>query len=277
MIADLSQSLREMLTQAGSAFDNWSAVHIVFDRPTDAFNPTQPTLSLYLYDVRENAELRSNETHLDWKNGQAVLTRAPMRVACTYLVTAWPGSGAGGDAQALGEHQLLSQALTVFARNRSVPPQYLQGSLVGQLPALPVITARAEGLPNPSEFWTSLSNKLRPSLTVTITISMPVQDEITAPPVISSEIVIKRDGAVDADRFRVGGRITDASGAALAGAVVTLTDSGLGTQADEQGRYVLGNLGAGTHPLRVQGKSSNKNVSIVVPAASAAGYDVQLD
>ncbi len=67
-----------------------------------------------------------------------------MRVACTYLVIAWPGNVTGDD-HALREHRLLAQILQVLAANSVVPSDSLQGLLVDQLPALPLVTAQAEG------------------------------------------------------------------------------------------------------------------------------------
>jgi len=68
MIQDLSQTLRAILTQPGLPSE-LSAAHIVFDRPGDTFNPSQTVIDLFLYDLRENLELRSNDSALTRVNG----------------------------------------------------------------------------------------------------------------------------------------------------------------------------------------------------------------
>src|SRR6266550_4331337 len=94
MIQDLSQTLRTLLTKAAELSSPLKGAQIVFDRPSDSFAPQQTTVDLFLYDVRENAELRSNEPTITRSNGQATVTPPPLRIACSYLVTAWP-SGTG--------------------------------------------------------------------------------------------------------------------------------------------------------------------------------------
>ncbi len=276
MIRDLSLSLREMLTKAGATFPELAAAQIVFDRPTDSFNPAQPTLSLYLYDVRENQELRSNETLLGWSGGMATLQRAPMRVACSYLVTAWPGT-VTGDEVALREHRLLSQVLTVFARNPLMPEEHLQGLLMNQDPPLPLVCAHVDSLKNPSEFWTALNNKLRPALTLTATISVQAYDAITAPPVAAGEVRIKSNGVAVSDTWRIGGIVTDAASAAIAGAQVALSGTSVVTGTGSDGRFVLGTaLRAGNYTLHVSSGTAAKDFAITVPPAAAGGYDLVL-
>ena len=77
-----------------------------------------------------------------------------------------------GDAAVLLEQRLLSQTLQVLAGQPTIDPSLLQGSLKGQEPPLPLVTALVDPQKNLSEFWTALGNKLRPSLTVRVTISL---------------------------------------------------------------------------------------------------------
>ena len=92
MIRDLSETLRAILDDPALAgeFPELAAAQIVFEHPTEQFNPQQTTIDLFLYDLRENMELRSNEPVIERNNGTAIIHRAPLRVACSYLITAWP-------------------------------------------------------------------------------------------------------------------------------------------------------------------------------------------
>ena len=176
MIDDLSRTLRAILQnkELTAAFPELDKALIVFDPPVAGFAPTQPTVNLFLYDIRENMELRSNEplqTRLinpDAK-GDVEIKRPPLRVACSYLITAW---SVDAMEPALQEHRLLGQALQVLSSHATIPETFLQGQLRNQVPSLPMLTARSNGLKDPSEFWTALGNKLRPSISVTVTISM---------------------------------------------------------------------------------------------------------
>src|SRR5215207_3840324 len=95
MIRDLSLTLQAILDDPALAasFPELAGAQVVFDRPSDTFNPSQTTIDLFLYDVRENMELRSNEPRLERLNGQTRIHPPPLRVMCSYLVTAWPVGG----------------------------------------------------------------------------------------------------------------------------------------------------------------------------------------
>src|SRR5689334_12868813 len=147
---------------------------IKFDRPVEDYQADAAgTVNLFLYDIRENMELRSNEPLIERRNGEATRQRPPRRLACSYLVTAWLG-GAEKEKE-LKEQGLLSQALQVLSAFPTIPNEMLWGHLSRQQPPLPMVTlAAADGMKNPAEFWTALGGKLRPSFTVTVTISVPV-------------------------------------------------------------------------------------------------------
>src|SRR5580765_4800866 len=177
MIRDLSETLRAVLQDPTfkPQFPELAGADIVFDRPLDTFNPLKATVDLFLYDVRENTELRTNELEIEIKNGQAISHPAPLRLNCSYLATAWP---VGGAELALQEHRLLTQVLRVLSRYPMIPAGFLQGSLVGQDPPLPMVALHPDALKNLAEFWSSLGSKMKASLTVTVTISVPVFADI---------------------------------------------------------------------------------------------------
>ena len=284
MIRDLSLTLQAVLDDATLAgdFPELLAAQVSFDRPSEGFSPGVPTVDLFLFDVRENMELRSNEPQKTRTNGDIAIQRPPLRVACSYLLTAWP---VGGADLALQEHRLLSQALEVLSRYPQIPDAFVKGSLVGQEPPLPMVTARTEGLKEPYEFWAAIGNKMRASLVVTATIGMDVCPAVSAHQVSSSmtrlglrasalgEGLIPGPGQ---EIFRIGGRVREAGGAPVPGANVTLPELGLAARTDAEGRYLLGAMAAGTYALRVQKDATVKNLSVAVPPASSGQYDVQL-
>jgi hypothetical protein len=283
MIRDLSLTLRGMLTQPGLPTD-LAAAQIAFDRPGETFTPGQTTVDLFLYDIRENLDLRNPEPTIERSNGHAVRRPPPMRVACTYLVTAWP---VGGAELPLQEHRLLGQILQVFARYPTIPASFLQDGLRGQQPPLPLVTSRTNGLKEPAEFWSALGGRLRPSLSVTVTIGLEVFAADEPVPLITTEEIRigervsseqKRLPGAEA-RFRIGGRVLAADGAAALGADISLVEAGLSTTTDDDGRYTLGPVASGGHTLRAQSGTAEATMTITVPRPGGSppdGYDLQL-
>jgi len=291
MIDDLSKTLRAILStqEVKQEFPQLGEAHIEFARPVKDYVPKAPqTICLFLYDIRENRELRSNElSRVKGDNGQSTIQPPPLRLDCSYLVTAWPAqttnaSGADVDQETgqdplLLEHLLLSEVLQVLARYPTIPADLLQGKLADppqEFPP-PMITARADGLSNISEFWTAIGSYLRPSLSVVATISMQVSSpEIEAKPVL--ERIFKEDNPALLD---VSGILKDDKGAPVAGARIMIQELGVSTMSDDKGQYGFSRVPIGKYNLRVNWKTAqglkSKMVEINVPAAAGA-YDVEL-
>jgi hypothetical protein len=169
VIDSLDQSLERLLREkvplpAGST--------VAFDPPTQewADGRDRLTVNLYLYDVRENHELRSpvwtTETLPD---GTLTKVRPVARIDLFYLVTAWSGAT---PRDVLEAHRVLGNVLRTLLRFPTLPPELLQGELVGQEPPLPTLVAQPDGPPNPADLWSALGNRLNPALTLVVTISM---------------------------------------------------------------------------------------------------------
>src|SRR5690606_29327792 len=100
--------------ELAAAYKNFSQDNVSFVTPDAEFRNqggTSVSLNLFLYDVRENWELRSNEVQIAQQNGTFTGQRPPARVDCSYLITAWsPEKGPSGIA---AEHRLLGQVMQV--------------------------------------------------------------------------------------------------------------------------------------------------------------------
>ena len=168
-------------------------VQISFATPDDQFPPqsvTLPAIDLFLYDVRENLELRSNEVYIERRgDGTATRTRAPIRVDFSYLVTAWPSASVPDPAE--DEHRLLGEAMRVLLRYRTIPADVLQGELTGQELPLPVSSLQPGRLQSLGEFWQALGGKPKAALNYQVTLSVEVAKPETVPLVTDKVIKIR--------------------------------------------------------------------------------------
>lgn len=182
MIADVDNSLKELLIREMPL--RKGEVDITFDLPKREWSAqlNKPTLNLYLFDIRENLELRASEQLLSERreDGTIAIRRNPTRVDLHYLVTSWTR-----DIQ--DQHRLLSSALVALLRNPFYPEDLLPERLKGQ--PLPVrLKVAQQDATNVTDLWSTLDNELRPGLRLTVTISVePFKPEIY-PPVQSAEI-----------------------------------------------------------------------------------------
>ena len=204
-----------------------------------------------------------------------------MRIACTYLITAWP---VGGTDLVLQEQRLLAQALQVLSSYPKIPASFLKGKLIGQDPPLPMMASQPEELKNPAEFWAAIGNRMRASITVTVTISMDVFAAVTAPVAKTATVRLGERTAADlqtlvpattTEFYRIGGKVMSGTGT-VPGAMVAVAGAGLSARTDDDGEYVLGAISAGAYTLNVQSNGATKQVNITVPAPAGSNYDVQL-
>ena len=151
-------------------------VQISFATPDDQFPPqsvTLPAIDLFLYDVRENLDLRSNEVYLErYSDGTATQTRAPVRVDFSYLITAWPSESVPDPAE--DEHRLLGEVMRILLRYPTIPEEVLQGDLREQQPSLPVSSLQPGRLQSLGEFWQALGGKPKAALNYQVTLSVDI-------------------------------------------------------------------------------------------------------
>jgi hypothetical protein len=260
MIRDLSQTLAALLSQPDLPEDLREA-SVSFEHPIDTFNPPQPTVNLFLYELKENRELRSNEPIVRRQNGSALIRRRPVRLDCYYLLTAWPGALTGSEG-ALQGHRLLSQALAALARHSTIPADALVGQLRGQEPPLPMLVAQPDGPANPAEFWSALGSRLRPSITLCATLAMELFEAEPAA-LVRARVLRFPPGE---EFVALAGRVVDETGSGLFDARVELVDTEIRAVTDALGRYRLERVPRAAFTLRVRASGfAVHDEAVVVP------------
>jgi hypothetical protein len=194
MIKDLDESLAALL-QSELREEFSEQVQISFAAPDDQFPPqsvTLPAIDLFLYDVRENLDLRNSEAYVERSgDGTAVSMPAPVRVDASYLITAWPSPNVTNPSE--DEHRLLGEVMRSLLRYRTLPPEMLRGELTMQDLPLPVSTLQSGRLQSLGEFWQALGGKPKAALNYTVTLSINVAKPHAVPLVIDKVIKIRME------------------------------------------------------------------------------------
>jgi len=193
MIDDLDRTLEALLKRElppGLV----EQVAVTFATPNDQFPPASvalPAVDLFLYDVRENRELRRVEPRVERQNGVVVQTPPPVRIDCSYLVTAWV---ADGSSSALDEHRLLGEVMRVLMRHPTLPDAILQGTLAQQEIPPPTSSLQQGHLQNLAEFWQALGGKPRAALNYTVTLALQVGAPVELGPPVMERTLRMRQG-----------------------------------------------------------------------------------
>jgi hypothetical protein len=273
MFADLDETIRNLLIKRVPI--DLTEVDISFEAPDREWSGrlSRPTVNCFMYDVRENLDLRQTDWEVQKKNGTATSKRFPVRIDATYAVTVW--ARAPED-----EHHLLWRVLTAFFKTPVIPEDILQGQLRGQpFPTRTVTVQPSQARANPAELWQALDNRIRPALTYTVTVPLDVDQEFTAPMVFTRRTRLwggDADGGTPAaEGIQISGQVRDAkeAGVPVRGATVLLRETGAEYVTDIEGRFAF-KVREGKITLEVRepgGRNAKRTVEV-----PAQDYDVEL-
>lgn len=171
MIQDLDDTLKELLVRKVPI--DLATIDIKFEMPDKDWESklsTKPTINLYLYDIRENHELRSNERFLARNSTTGTETAAPIRIDFAYLITTWT-------KEIADEHRLLGRVLKTLLQYPTLPTDVLKGEMATQTMAgqpLPLRSwvAQPDKTPNAWDFWGAIDGRIKASLSYMITVAV---------------------------------------------------------------------------------------------------------
>lgn len=201
MIDQIDESLRRLVLRDAV---NGSGVELSFEAPTKewASRRSTPTINIYLYDIREDVQLREVE-YEEIRDDQGRVTERrppPRRYTLSYLVTVWT-------QRPEDEHRVLSSLLACFLKYERLPDDVLAGELAAQPYAIRTTVA----LPAPqdralADLWSALGGELKPSLDLVVTTPFDPNRVLAAgPPVLVPLELVARDTTDDELRDTAGG------------------------------------------------------------------------
>ena len=196
MISHLDKTIEELLRRKvplpSASYD------ISFDIPTKDWASkllkTKETINLYLYDIKENRELRTNEWQVNRKSdGTVDQEKPPVRIDLSYLITAWsPADVTPATEPAIDEHHLLSMILEALFKYPFIPSDVLQGALamIDPLPEIPATLAQSDGFKDQGQgqFWNAVDQFWKPSIQYVVTIPLDLH-ETTTSTMVATKIV----------------------------------------------------------------------------------------
>lgn len=180
MIGYLDDTLRNLLARDLPSLEG----KVYFDAPDRDFKPSIPAVDLFLYDVRENLDLRSTEWQMERSNVTGTRWSPPVRVDCSYLITAW-----AGDIKS--EHTLLGDVMRVLLRYPTLLRDLLADQLQDQFLPLPTAVLQPGHLQSVGEFWQALDGKPKAALNYTVTIAVQPFGAVETPLVVETKADIK--------------------------------------------------------------------------------------
>ena len=278
MIDELDEVLRQYLIRELPIKNN--EIDIAFDQPRKEWSArvSQPTLNVYLYDVRENVKLRVGQQVWDTErhdDGSISQRRKPVRVDLHYLNTAWT-------TEPEDEHRLLTRTLLALFRHQNLPDELQPETLQNQPTPIPLKVAQYDMLDKPSDFWNVMDNQQRPGITLMLTLALNPYAAITGPAIRTRELrigqaqepasvekLIEEAGAHT--YWTIGGTIHAKKTPKNLRVKLIERNQALTLQADN--RFAIGNLPAGEYTLEITAdgrKAVQKTIAVPSP-----DYDIE--
>ncbi len=272
MLAELHSSLQHLLRERGLLDPR--DVAIEFDPPVKAWvaGRIRPTLSLFLFDIQENTDLRQTAFETTRGNGRGTHRMPPRRFDLRYLVSALTTDVAD-------EHLLLWRALVTLMKHPVLPADILPEAILRfGLPVQAKVVKPDDG-PRPLDVWSALESPPHPALVYVVTVPVDLEVTFDAPLVFTRTARYARltEPPETAEIVtQIGGVVRDRKGVPVPGAQVSLE----GRVAPESltnaaGEFTLAGVPTGTITLRVvRGRSAPKLIKVDVPSGP---YEIVAD
>jgi Pvc16 N-terminal domain/Carboxypeptidase regulatory-like domain len=271
-LADLDEALRTLLRRELERH-GFEGVEIAFDAPATDWSAklTNPTVNLFLYDLRENIA-QADTTPRDIRvNGNTFTAPPPLRLEVTYSVTAWTKA-------VEDEHRLLSQVLAILFSHVQIPADLLEGRLAAASQLRAIETEVGRPKEEKADFWTSIGGRYKASIDYAIKLEVESGLSFSRGPDVRTQTV--RMNLSDAPRRlmeelqRFGGVVHDADGNPVADAWVVLPDLGRFTSSNREGQFVFDGVRPGDH--RVTARNVEGQEASGVAKVPGGGVDLEL-
>lgn len=279
MIDDLDETIRQLLIE--EMVIATGEIDIAFDQPKREWSArlSRPTINLFLYDIRENVQLRKfGWEEVEHQTSDDTVTRklTPLRIDCHYMLTTWA-------AEPEDEHRLLTRAMLALFRYPQIPTQRLVGRLQNQAYDIRTRLAAHDKLTNPAEIWSAMDNELRPTVSYLVTLTMDPWTDVTEPVVRTFQFGLGPMASAETEngettpssptpvdnRMTIAGVIRrQADKAPVPRARVTIKELGAYALTRENGRYQIKAIPPGQYTLEVRllsGKTTRKTITVPAP------------
>jgi hypothetical protein len=157
-------------------------VDVTFENPVSPWRASliRPTVNLFLFDLHENTELRTNNFQISKTDKESIRRLPPRRIDTRFLVTPFANT-------AEDEYALLSRLTGTLLQHDQLPAEVLPE--VWKSDVVPVrgrVCLPGDG-PRPLELWNQLGAEPQPSVMYALTVPLDLEIELEAPLVLSRQ------------------------------------------------------------------------------------------
>jgi hypothetical protein len=138
----------------------------------------RPTISVFLFDLHENMDLRRSDFERTHSNGRAERHTPPRRFDLHYMVSVLT-------TNIEDEHELIWRVLLTLIRHQQIPQEVLSEELRAVEPPLNTQVSQADEGQRLAGIWNALGVPPRPALSYVVTVPVEMNMVIEAPLVLT--------------------------------------------------------------------------------------------
>lgn len=274
MLAELHAALRQLIWDYGRISPD--EVDISFEAPTRERieRLVRPTVSLFLFDLVENTEMRQSSFPTTRLSDHAERRMPPRRVDLRYIVSALT-------SEIEDEHRLLWRVLATLLKYPQLPDELLPEEARGGEIAVTTKANQMDDGRRLLDVWSGLGATPHPAIYYVVTAPLDLDVVVRSPLVLTRTLRYRRGAGEAPDDTHdaatdIGGVVRDKNGAPVVGASVLIEGSAREpVVTNAAGEFILPAVAVGALRLIVTppGKRA-RTVAITVPAPS---YDIALE
>jgi len=179
----ISEALKNYIAKDSTLLESDINLQMPKKQWVDLPSSTNPKANIYLFDIKENVELRNNE----WKtlrksNGTVQRQKPEVRVDLYYLVTFY-SQELEPDKSIKEEQQWLSEVLAIVHTHDNIPKECFvneNGNALLGIPDIPITTIRPKYLEGEGgvQLWSTIDQYLRPAIYLKVTAPIKLAKQI---------------------------------------------------------------------------------------------------
>ena len=247
MVPAINRALQRLLYQYGNI--DQREVDISFETPTRERigSLIKPTIFLFLYDIRENLDLRQGGNEAAYRDGRMIRLQPARRFNLSYMVCALTST-------VDDEHLLLWRSLSTLAHYSQIPADLQDQELLELEPPLTAHVPAEEMTQQFLSLWSSLNQPLHAAFPYVVTAPATMRQISESPLVLSQTIRysgVEEQAQPEERRAQIGGIVRNQQGIPLAGLQVALVGSTRTATTDDEGRFVLYNVPSGAVQVQI--------------------------
>ncbi len=190
----IGEALKNYISEASSILDNDINLILPKKEWVDSPSTKNPKVNIYLFEIKENLELRENEWQtIHSVNGSVQKKKPDVRIDLFYIMTFYgqtPESSNAVIGAVEEEQRYLSEVLSIVYNHDYIPQEFFidnEGNPILNVPDIPISVTRPKFLEGEGgvQLWSAIDQYVKPAIYIKVTIPISLEQQIEEAMVLS--------------------------------------------------------------------------------------------